>query len=65
MSAVIVASSSNPGYLEQEILSKPTCSTKYPRLSDPFLIVSNYIKWVTTSWTHSTKVYRDRAKTPG
>ena len=24
-----------------------------PRSSDPFYIVSDYIKWVTTSWTHS------------
>ena len=22
--------------------------------SDPFYIVDDYIKWVTTSWTHST-----------
>mgnify|MGYP001295737045 CR=1 FL=1 len=25
-----------------------------PRSSDPFYIVSYYIKWVTTSWTYST-----------
>ena len=25
-----------------------------PRSSDPFYKVSYYIKWVTTSWTHST-----------
>jgi len=25
-----------------------------PRSSDPFYILSYYIKWVTTSWTHST-----------
>ena len=24
-----------------------------PRSSDPFYIASYYIKWVTTSWTHS------------
>ena len=24
-----------------------------PASSDPFYIVSYYIKWVTTSWTHS------------
>ena len=24
-----------------------------PRISDPFYIVTYYIKWVTTSWTHS------------
>jgi len=29
-------------------------STICPRSSDPFYIVSYYIKWVTTSWTHST-----------
>ena len=28
--------------------------TVCPRSSDPFYIVTNYIKWVTTSWTHST-----------
>ena len=27
-----------------------------PRSSDPFYIVSYYIKWVTTSWTHSMNV---------
>ena len=27
--------------------------TVCPRSSDPFYIVSYYIKWVTTSWTHS------------
>ena len=29
--------------------------TVCPRSSDPFYIVSYYIKWVTTSWTHSIK----------
>ena len=24
-----------------------------PRINDPFYIVTYYIKWVTTSWTHS------------
>ena len=28
--------------------------TVCPESSDPFYIVSYYIKWVTTSWTHST-----------
>ena len=28
--------------------------TIFPGSSDPFYIVSYYIKWVTTSWTHST-----------
>ena len=27
--------------------------TVCPRGSDPFYIVSYYIKWATTSWTHS------------
>ena len=33
------------------------CSRKVtvcPKSSDPFHIISYYIKWVTTSWTHST-----------
>ena len=30
----------------------------FPRSSDPFYVVSYYIKWVTTSWTHGiTLVY--------
>ena len=29
------------------------CHTVCPRSSDPFYIVSYYIKWVTTSWTYS------------
>ena len=29
--------------------------TVFPRSGDPFYIVSYYIKWVTTSWTHSKK----------
>ena len=28
-----------------------------PRSSNPFYIVSYYIKWVTTSWTHGTQCY--------
>ena len=28
--------------------------TVCPRGSDPFYIVSYYIKWVTSSWTHSS-----------
>ena len=28
-------------------------STVCPRSSDPFYIVTYYIKWVTTSWTYS------------
>jgi len=26
-----------------------------PRSNDPFFIVTYYIKWATTSWTHSSK----------
>ena len=29
-----------------------------PRSSDPFYIVSYYIKWVTTSWTYSMSHYK-------
>ena len=35
-------------------------STAFPRNSDPFYIVSTYMKWVTTSWT-----YRMYAKASG
>ena len=28
--------------------------TVCPGSSDPFYVVTYYIKWVTTSWTHST-----------
>ena len=30
-------------------------SKSSPRSSDAFYIVSNYMKWVTTSWTYSKK----------
>ena len=33
------------------ILTNTVC----PRSSDPFYIVSYYIKWVTTSWTYSKR----------
>ena len=29
-----------------------------PRSSDPYYIVTYYIKWVTTSWTHSTYIWQ-------
>ena len=32
--------------------------TVCPRSSDPLYIVSYYIKWVTTSWTHSINFFR-------
>ena len=35
--------------------------TVCPRSSDPFYIVSCYIKWGTTSWTHSMYIYIFRA----
>ena len=38
------------------------CDTICPGSSDPFIIVSYYIKWVTTSWTHS-KIGLIRVKT--
>ena len=31
--------------------------TVFPGSSDPFCIVTYYIKWVTTSWTHSTVLF--------
>ena len=30
-------------------------ATVCPRSSDPFYVVSYYIKWVTTSWAHSIR----------
>ena len=36
-------------YLNLKIINANIC----PRGSDPLYIVSYYIKWVTTSWTHS------------
>ena len=32
--------------------SVPGSGTIYPRSSDPFYIVTYYMKWVSTSWTH-------------
>ena len=37
-------------------------NTVCPGSSDPFYIVSYYIKWVTTSWTHS--IYRSQVLLP-
>ena len=39
---------------EAEESSWPPC-TKCPRGSDPFHLISYYIKWVTTSWTYRMK----------
>ena len=36
------------------ILFSSKNATMCPRSSDPFYIVSYYIKWVTTAWTHSS-----------
>ena len=33
-------------------------NTVCPGSSDPFYIVSYYIKWVTNSWTHSTYLFK-------
>ena len=38
--------------------------TVCPRSSGPFYVVTYYIKWVTTSWTHSTLLYYN-SKKPG
>ena len=38
--------------LSMWILCSYLLDTMCPRSSDPFYIVSSYIKWVTTSWTH-------------
>ena len=40
----------------------PAYFTVCPRSSDPFYVVSYYIKWVTTSWTHSMKLRLKYAK---
>ena len=37
--------------------------TVCPRSSDPFYIVTYYIKWVTTSWTHSLDKQRRKILT--
>ena len=29
------------------------CRNVFPRSRDPFYLVTHYIKWVTTSWTHT------------
>ena len=36
--------------------------TVCPRSSDPFYIVCNYIKWVTTSWTYSMSELKSHEK---
>ena len=41
----------------------PRCTyTVCPRSKDPFYVVTYYIKWITTSWTHSTKAFFDDLK---
>ena len=44
----------HPGIIKLTITSTHLC-TICPGSSDPFYIVTYYIKWVTTSWTHSIK----------
>ena len=39
--------------LEALVFTGRTPSTVCPRSSDPFYILTCYMKWVTTSWTHS------------
>ena len=36
-------------------------TTVCPRRSDPFYVVTYYIKWVTTSWTYTTKGSQKRS----
>ena len=36
--------------------------TMCPRSSDPFYIVTYYIKWFTTSWTYSICMYKQTLK---
>ena len=36
-------------------------NTVCPGSSDPFYIVTNYIKWVTTSWTYCTIMIKCRS----
>ena len=46
---------SSPGSVQVQILgtgSRLLGHTVCPRSSDPFYIVTYYIKWVTTSWTY-------------
>ena len=41
---------------------KISCITVCPGSSDPFYIVGYYIKWVTTSWTHSIYIELEKEK---
>ena len=45
---------SNGSYIFECLSTLLSLYTICPRSSDPFYVVSYYIKWVTTSWTHST-----------
>ena len=38
----------------ENVVCKLLIAVICPRISDPFNIVTYYIKWVTTSWTEST-----------
>ena len=41
------------GYFTKSKNENTNINTVCPRSSDPFYLVSFYIKWVTTSWTYS------------
>ena len=41
--------------LRERIYREKKVFTVYPRSSDPFCVITYYIKWVTTSWTHSMR----------
>ena len=51
----------------RDIISKTSLGTVVanevcPRSSDPFYVVTYYLKWVTTSWTDGIKTIRERSK---
>ena len=62
-SNLIVQSTTSSGEIFRLMPSgsfRPTSVQGYtvcPRSSDPFYIISYYIKWVTTSWTNSKTKY--------
>ena len=44
---------------EREIKNGSECTISV-RSSDPFYIVTYYIKWATTSWTYSTTIVKNK-----